>query len=312
MKERNSALNVIGIIFAVVLSLILIPTLILTPVLRGLSALAAPEFLQGVATEVVEEIDFGALYANDPEMTQSLVDSGLSPEAARALMDSQFVQEALQLAGRDLAQVLQGTFTTSALTDEELLRLAREHRDELIGILRLLEPEAAALSDEEMGAVVDTMVSEQMVGMAAEMNEVMFTLQDTMYGEGSIVPVLMSSTLIWVMAGITFVLAGLVYLCRLRNQEGLLWLGIDSALAALPVLGIAVSLKGAQISQLLAQEAVPPSVFDPFLRRFGNATLVGGVVLLALAVVLIALFVWLRDRRTKKQTAQELAGPEIL
>ena len=53
----KKALNVCGIIFAVIFSLALIPTLIMTPVWKGVSGLLEPEFLQNVVTEVVAELD---------------------------------------------------------------------------------------------------------------------------------------------------------------------------------------------------------------------------------------------------------------
>jgi len=109
--------------------------------------------------------------------------------------------------------------------------------------------------------------------------------------------------------GAAFVLALLIFLFRWPRQEGLMWLGIDAALAALPVLGIAVSLKGAQISQLLAQSAGVPNVFGPVLRHAGNTMLLGGLLLLAAAVLFIAGFILLRDRRLKKAAAHADYAP---
>ena len=105
------------------------------------------------------------------------------------------------------------------------------------------------------------------------------------------------------------ILAALIFLCRWPHQEGLLWLGIDSALAALPVLGIAISFKGAQFSQALAAGTGLPNVFAPVLRQAGNATLAGGALLLAAAVLLIGGYVLLRDRRMKREAAYADRAP---
>ncbi len=313
MERKYPVLNVFGVIFAVLLSLLLIPTLIAAPIVNGLSGLVQPEFLQGLSAEIVEEMDLAEQFATDPEVAQSLADSGLSPEAAQALMASQFVREALQLVGRDLAQVAQGTFAATALTEEEVLRLAEAHKDELIAILRLIEPEVmAALSDDEMAQVVEAFAGEELVGLADELEGTMITLQDTLYGEESVLPVFISGTLTWITVGIALVLAALIFLCRLRRQEGLMWLGIDAALAALPVLLIGMGVKGAQIRQLLTQQIPAPDIFDPIIRRFGSSTLIGGAVLLALAAGLIAGFVLLRDRRLKKEAMMAAQLPEIL
>ena len=41
-----------------------------------------------------------------------------------------------------------------------------------------------------------------------------------------------------------------------------MWLGIDAALAALPVLLIGMGVKGAQIRQLLTQQIPAPDIFS--------------------------------------------------
>lgn len=313
MNRKHPVLNVFGVIFAVLLSLLLIPTLITAPVINGMAGLVQPEFLQSISTEIVEEVDLAEIIASDPEAAQALAESGLTEEAVAALMESQFVRDILQLVGQDLAQVAQGTFTVSALSESELLRLVEVHKEELIAIFRLLDPAAtAALSDSDMGEMVDLIVQEELVGLSAELNGVMTELQNTLYGEGSVLPILISGILTWELVGLAFVLALLIFLCRLRHQEGFLWLGIDAALAALPVLLIGMGVKGAQIRQLLTQQIPAPDIFDPIIRRFGSSTLIGGAILLALAAVFIASFVLLRDRRLKKETVAEAQLPEIV
>ena len=313
MNRKHPVLNVFGVIFAVLLSLLLIPTLITAPVINGMAGLVQPEFLQSISTEIVEEVDLAEIIASDPEAAQALAESGLTEEAVAALMESQFVRDILQLVGQDLAQVAQGTFTVSALSESELLRLVEVHKEELIAIFRLLDPEAtAALSDSDMGEMVDLIVQEELVGLSGELNGVMPELQNTLYGEGSVLPILISGILTWELVGLAFVLALLIFLCRLRHQEGFLWLGIDTALAALPVLLIGMGVKGAQIRQLLTQQIPAPDIFDPIIRRFGSSTLIGGAILLALAAVFIASFVLLRDRRLKKEAVAEAQLPEIV
>ena len=52
----KKVLNGFGIILAVLFSLALVPTLIVTPVWEGVSALLEPEFLEQAVSEVVEEL----------------------------------------------------------------------------------------------------------------------------------------------------------------------------------------------------------------------------------------------------------------
>lgn len=302
--------NVFGIIFAVIFSLVLIPTLIVTPVWQGVTALLEPSFIEGVTTEIIEELDLSEISLNDPELIASLAEAGISQEAAQAILNSNTAHEAVTLLGGDFSRVLQGTFTTSALTEAELQRICTENKAELVELLRLVSPaDTAALTDEQLAMGVELMVQEEGGMMIAELNQMFIQLQAELHNELDEVLMIMQSPLVlMVMAGIALVLALLVFVCRWPRQEGLMWLGIDCALAALPVLGLAVSLKGTQISQALSQGLGVPNVFAPVLRQMGNATLVGGAILAAAAVVFIALFILLRDRRMKKAAAHQYAA----
>lgn len=308
----KKVLNFFGIVLAVLFSLALIPTLILNPVWRGVSGLLQPEVLEELTMSVVEEMDLSEFSLESPELAQALTESGISAEAAQALLSSRTAEEVMALVGQDLAHVVKGDFTASALTEAELLRIVEANRTELIEIIRLLAPtDTAALTDDQVSVALDSMVQQEMLPLLTDMNQAFSDMQAELHGEelgmalelatGSLIPTILLVT--------ALVLAVLIFLCRWPNQEGLLWLGIDSAIAALPVLGMAVSLKGAQLSRVLAQTAGLPNVFGPVLHRMGNTTLVGGLILLALAVLFIAGFIILRDRRMKRRSAHADYAP---
>ena len=80
----KKVLNFFGIVLAVLFSLALIPTLILNPVWRGVSDLMEPEFLQGVVGEMMEEIDLSELALQDPDLMQTITDSGRISHRSRA------------------------------------------------------------------------------------------------------------------------------------------------------------------------------------------------------------------------------------
>jgi len=307
----KKVLNVFGIIFAAILSMILVPLLILAPVWQGMSGLLDPAFIENVSTEIVEEIDLSEISLNDPELIQSMTEAGITPEAAEALLESNTAREVVELLGQDLIQVLQGPFTTSALTEAEIARLVEENRQELIVLLRLLTQEdAVSITDAQLSDALDVLASQQAAPLSGEITQAMLEMQSALYEEFAAVMQLLRGPIILIsLLGAAFVLALLIFLFRWPRQEGLMWLGIDAALAALPVLGIAVSLKGAQISQLLAQSAGVPNVFGPVLRHAGNTMLLGGLLLLAAAVLFIAGFILLRARRLKKAAAHADYAP---
>ena len=303
--------NVFGIFLAVLFSFLLVPLLILNPIWSGLSNLLQPEVIEEVATQLVEEIDLTEMALNNPELMQSLTEAGLSPEAAQALLSSRAAQEALSIITGDFSLVIQGNFTTSSLTEDTMLRIINENQAELVQLVRILLPdETASLTDEQLALALEPIAREEIVPLLGELNQMMLDLQTEIHGELANAMALITGPLVKnaLLAGIA-VLAILIFLCRWRHQEGLLWLGIDAALASLPVLGIALSLKGPQLAQLLSQGTGAPNVFGPVLHQAGNAILIGGAILGAAAVVLIAGFILLRDRRLKKQAAQSECVP---
>ena len=302
----KKVLNGFGIILAVLFSLALIPTLIAAPVWEGVSALMEPEFLEQAVSEMVNELQETDFQIDASDMAAE----GFDPALAQALADSAALQEIAPLLGQDLCQMVQGKFVSTALTADELQRIGSENRQELAEIFALLaQSEGEALTVEEAGLVIDQLIADS-AGLEAELTGLFLELQTDLHTEYAEFLALLTGPIVTTALLIAaLVLAFLIFLCRWPHQEGFLWLGIDAALAALPVLGIAVSIKGTQFSQALSQGMGVPNIFAPVLRQAGNAMLIGGAVLLAVAVLLIAAFILLRDRRLKREAAYADKAP---
>ena len=303
--------NVFGILFALIFSLVLVPVLMVNPIWRGVSGLLQPDVIEEVATQVLDEIDLGEIALSDPELVQPLTELGISIEAAQAVLASRTAHEVLDLLVDDFIQILQGSFTASSLTPAKLQRIAAENREELIGLMRLVAPaEMAALPDEQVGQAVDLFLQEQLIPMLAELDPALLDLQAQLHQELALAMELLTgpivTTALTVMA---LVLAVLIFLCRWPQQKGLLWLGIDAGLAALPVLCISFLFLRSQLSLSTLPLAAFDDMLAPVLHRVGITILIGGLILLAAAVVLIAAFVLLRDRRMKKQESHPDYAP---
>lgn len=304
--------NVFGIIFALFFSLALVPVLIANPTLRAVSDFLQPETVETIAVETIaqlDQVDLGEVIRTNPQMTESLTELGLTPEAAQALLGSQALHDVLNTLVGDAAQILRGSFTASTLTPADLQRIATENRAELISILRLAAPsEMAALTDEQVGQAVDSLVEEYALPLLAELDgallEAQAQLQEYLVELRSLLSLGKTGLLI-----AALVLAFLIFLCRWPQQKGLLWLGIDCALAGLPLLGTALPFKRGLVSQVAADLTGLPDIFGPTAQHFGTTLLIGGLVLLAAAAALIAGFVLLRDRRMRKQATHPDYAP---
>lgn len=302
----KKVLNVFGIIFAFLFSLVLVCVLFLIPVWQSVSSLLQPEVLQAVVSEVVDELDGIDFTVDAADLTSPAGGEALDPALAQAVAESKTLQQAAPLLGEDLCRVVMGDFTATSLTAEELRRIGTENRSELVEILTLsVEVDGQYLTAEEAGAVVDQLIA-QADALEAELTAAFLEMQTSLHTDYAAALELLTGALVPTVLMVTaLILAVLIFLCRWPRQEGLLWLGIDFALAGLPVMGIALSAKGSQLAQTLAQGMGVPNVFSPVLRQATNTLLWGGVLLLGLAVLFIAGFVLLRDRRMKRQAAAQ-------
>ena len=302
--------NVLGIIAATLLSFVLIAVLITAPIWQGFSGLLKSDVLE----KMVTKMDFAEVVTSSPELMAELTSEGISPEAAEAILNSNTFDELLQVLSADFLLAAKGEFSTTSLTGDKLVEIADRNRSEIVSIVRLLVPEASLLTDPQLEQLVDNMLPIFSGSIVAEVDGMLLELQTDLAQEGvtQALEIAASPILTLVLLGIAFVLALLIFLFRLRHAEGFLWLGIDSILAALPVLGIGALLKSTGIlNAATAQvpDAEMASVLFPVLGAVGSTILMGGAVLIGLGIVLIAAFVLLRDRRMRK--ARQATPPSL-
>ena len=302
--------NVLGIIAATLLSFVLIAVLITAPVWQGFSGLLKSDVLE----KMVTKMDFAEVVTSSPELMSELTSEGISPEAAEAILNSNTFDELLQILSADFLLAAKGEFSTTSLTGDKLVEIADRNRSEIVSIVRLLVPEASLLTDPQLEQLVDSMLPIFSGSIVAEVDGMLLELQTDLAQEGvtQALEIAASPIITLTLLGVAFVLALLIFLFRLRHAEGFLWLGIDSILAALPVLGIGALLKSTGIlNAATAQvpDAEMASVLFPVLGAVGSTILMGGAVLIGLGIVLIAAFVLLRDRRMRK--ARQATPPSL-
>ena len=302
--------NVLGIIAATLLSFVLIAVLITAPVWQGFSGLLKSDVLE----KMVTKMDFAEVVTSSPELMAELTSEGISPEAAEAILQSNTFDELLQILSADFLLAAKGEFSTTSLTGDKLVEIADRNRSEIVSIVRLLVPEASLLTDPQLEQLVDNMLPIFSSSIVAEVDGMLLELQTDLAQEGvtQALEIAASPIITLTLLGVAFVLALLIFLFRLRHAEGFLWLGIDSILAALPVLGIGALLKSTGIlNAATAQvpDAEMASVLFPVLGAVGSTILMGGAVLIGLGIVLIAAFVLLRDRRMRK--ARQATPPSL-
>lgn len=303
-------LHILGSIIAAVLSLVLICTLLVLPIFHGTATLLQPKALEAI----IDEIDLDETLMASPELTQALAENGISQEAARALLECDAVEELLQSVAGDTLKAIRGEFVQPSLTQDGLQDLVRQHREELLEVVLLLAPAEYSLTTEGANLLLDQLVTEQGGLLIDTINDAMTQLQQEMQAQNITVGfnLIAGGTMTAVLIGMAVVLAGLIYLCRLRHAQGLVWLGVDAILAALPSLAIGVALMGSQLVNLFVPDRAAAAAILPLLHHAGVSVLIGAIVLIALGALSITGFVLLRDRRLKKEAAAaQTALPEV-
>ena len=204
----KKALNVFGIIFAVIFSLALIPTLIMTPVWKGVSGLLEPEFLQNVVTEVVAELDEEDFTFD----TSDIENDGIDPELAQAIAASAALREIAPLLGNDMSQVVLGEFTTTSLTAAEMQRIGTANKEELAEILTLAaKSEGETLSADEASLAIEQLIADAAT-LESELNSMFLELQTDLHTEYAEVLALLTGPVVTTALLITaLILAALIF-----------------------------------------------------------------------------------------------------
>ena len=304
----KTVFNILGCIIAFFLSIILICNLLLLPILQGVTGLLQPRVLEAI----IEEIDPESLLTAAPDLTQALVESGINEEAARALLESGVVAEVLQSVAGDALKALQGEFVQPSLTQDALKELVHQHREELLEVVLLMAPPELSLNMEGANLLLDQLVTEQSGVLIDTINDAMVQLQQEMQAQNITAAIMLftKGVVTAVLIGFAVVLAGLIFLCRLRHAEGFVWIGVDAILAALPTFGAGKLMTGTFLLSQLPTGAIGTTLL-PVLRRTATSVFIGSAILMGVGILCIILFVLLRKRRMKKAAAAQAALPVV-
>ena len=296
----KTALNILGSIVAVFLSIALICTLALLPVLQGVTGLLQHRALENV----IEQIDLAEVVTSSPELMIELEASGVDGETVRALLSCDAADELLQSIAGDALRALRGELAQPSLTLPVLTELVNEYRAELIPIVMQMAPAEVPVNEEMAGLMLDQILAEYGEDLVSALNESLAELQQSMQQDGITDGFLLltNGIITAVLIGVSVVLAGLIFLCRLRHAQGLVWIGVDAILAALPTFGAGKLMTGAFLLSQLPTDAVGAAIL-PLLRKVATSVFIGSAILLVLGILCIVGFVLLRKRRMKKAAA---------
>ena len=297
MSDGMKVLNVLGIIFAWILSIALVLMLFVSPILMSSLSVVTPENLKDMVldvdiTDLVEAMEIEGMTGEEEQLAE--------------LLSTDAVQEIYEVYVSGMFGALDGDLPQTSLSEEKLEDIIHDNIDELYELAVEESPELADLPEEEAKDAIEDMISvsleevieqmpspedlvEELEGQSSEMETALEVLQNLDTIKFSLIATLV-------------VLSGLIFVCRLFGFRGFRWLSVDlfvaTGLSALICIGLSLgtSLMGALVADspiagLFAGELMSSLVSGVYIRT--------GVMLVA-AVGLLVAYIFIKKNRAKK------------
>ncbi len=337
-------LNVLGIVFAWIISIVLVVALVVTPVVMSAMSLLNPKTLTAVLTETLtaeprESADASGavdgaeimLLATDsdtatkndsaealitPEMVKDLLGVEVDEKGLKEVLASDPMQEVLSAYTEDLTNVITGD-GEAKFNGDEVKKIVNKNLDEIVEVLQKVSPELAEKSVEELRDQIRTTVEDKadsFVEVLPNPEEVKEDLVNEVPVAEDVLNILAKKNLLkWGLIGALVVLAVIIFFLRFRGFRGLRWLAVDLFVAAGIGAVVCVALVVISPIVLASLEKNGVAAVSALLSAV-IATLTSGLiwryaVMLGAGVVLLVGYIVLK-RIGRKSAAVEVSAEE--
>ncbi len=340
MKALKIILNVFGIIFSSILSVILVAVLLVAPIFSAGTAFTKPKTIKKIITSIdlsevfsagdgsyslpdeekvssaptVVALGYGGSLTADSvedeveeQFKDSLEERGVPAEILEKLMETEAVDQILDLISEDIAAALKGD-ASGKLTPEMITKIIKDNIDEIATIIydyvgeekgvslaevkAQIEAQASSMAPEIVGALDGV---KQSISASDELNETVKVLASGAPALG-----------IW---GLIALLTGLIYLLRFPRFKGLIWLGSVYGVGALFSL-LCFAFVGTAAGGLLESMMGNAAILTPLIKVVSASYGWMALAYFLIAAAAITGFILLQIRRKKKSAACEAAAME--
>lgn len=311
MKKQNTAVNVITAILAAFLSIFLVVMCIVIPVFTSATSITKPKKL----VTLVQAIDYKELMTQNTEVESSKEEFGIPAEVMNELISSKAAGEIIKLFAEDVSAALTGKeIEKSSITADTIKKIVNDNIDEITEIVKSASKEE--LNDKD----VKKLKSEILKAVDEGAEDLAKSLPDpkefitTMEVEGAeVIRTVLSPTITIILIAIALFFAGLIYACRFRNFNALLWLGVDTGLAAIIVTTITVFIGSKLVKGLITDMAnINKTVIDSVIKVYTSGLIVGLVVLFLLCAMFVAGYILLKKYVVNKAEENQIEIAEEL
>lgn len=309
MKKQNTAVNVITAILAAFLSTLLVIMCVIIPVFKSLTSITTPKKL----VTLVQEIDYKELVTENEGVKDAIEEFGIPSDVVNELVSSKAVSELLGLFAEDVSAALTGKeLEQSSITPDAIKSIVNDNIDEIFDIVKNTANEEFSedISDEDIKQVKDEIIkavnenADEIVESLPDVKEIVTVME---VEDAQIIKTILGPTITIILLAVAAVLAGLIYACRFRNFNALLWLGIDFGSAGLIVTLITAFIGSKFISALITDMiSINGTVVDSVIKVYTNGLITGLIILFVLCAVFITGYVLLKKFVLNKKPTEEM------
>ncbi len=334
MSNGKKALNVIGIVFASLLSIILVILLIVSPlVLSALSLLDArtiTKALTGAVTSQVGDDSAAEDYqvvtlSNAPvdvsqvgeDALKDILGEDVSPEVLSEILSSKVAKEIIEVYTEDMTNAITGKDAAAQFNAEKLKSIVNKNMDEVVNLLQKVSPESASIDRKELEDKIRQALdegAEQIVQALPDPKEIQESVAQEVPAMAAAFEILAKkNTIKLAIIGVLVVLSGLIFLCRLPQLRGFKWLAVDLFIGggfnALTSVGLLVSASA--VEQIAADNALLGGLVGSLLSELTTGMWVRTGVMLVFAGGLLAAYIFVKKARAQKEIPAEVPAEDM-
>ena len=305
MSTGKKVLNAFGIIFASILSIVLVLMLIVSPIFFSARSLIKPEQIANLVTN----LDYKEILSQG-EIADKIADSEVNSDAMAAILSSPIAEEAIELYVTDITKAITGDFEQAGFTVEELKRIINENIDEAVEIVKEVAPEDSEATDEELKELITQTIDEHGEEIINELpspeefkelidsdNDIPISdiFNDLNSFTTSVLPIISAIVLI----------SGLIFVCRLWKFKGVIWLSVDLYIASVILAILCILIKSTSIlTEAISDLSSELSgVLASIVSMFANGLILRTVIMFVIGVGMTVGHIYIKKYYKNKQLA---------
>ena len=306
MSTGKKVLNVFGIIFAWIFSIILVVILFVTPLtMSALNTVNPKNIVQTLSR--VELSQFMDTLGDDLGLSEDpMIAAFVNTNTAQELYDA-YLNEFLNILDSDIV--------AEPLTDEKLQEIVDRNIDELYQLSLQQEPELGQLPEEEGKKQLAPAMLESLKQIRDSIPTAETVKQELLADQTATMALEAFSQLDaakLALVTVIVVLALLIFVCRLFGLRGFRWLAVDlfvaSGLGACICAGLGMAMP--ILESAVAENAIVNLLAENLLAPFVPGVYIRTGIMLVCAIALLVTYILIKKARTKKAQSVPAQQPE--